>query len=378
MKHIYIIPLALLLLSSCVKRSHIEFNGVTPGIKSGVFIVKTVADSTVYGVNIKGEKFTMEKRQLTTPGYYKMNVTDDNDQLKPEPFEVYLEDGTYTIQTEAGKLFKYPKITSPSKIQEQLSAFYTLSDKLSIDNEQASRKLREEVKNGTGLSKEAFNNLLGKLAEAEGKVRDNNVVVFKEFVKEYPNSEISAHLMEKINYEEDPASYYAIYKTLSPAAQNSDEGKEIGDKLSHLIKLVKGSKAPAIAGKTPDGKAFDPKSITAKVILVDFWRAGNEISRRNHDQIVQIMSEPQNKGKIGVLSISLDSKSDWWTTAIKDDHLSWPQVSDLKGDDSPNATNWNITQIPTYYLLDGNWNIIERNIDLNNVDFTVADYLKSH
>ncbi|WP_428330463.1 thioredoxin-like domain-containing protein [Mucilaginibacter sp.] len=378
MKYTYIALIAVL-FCSCNRKGKIEFTGSTPGVKEGVFTVKTLTDSTIYGANIKNEKFALEPKQLSEPGYYKLDVSTSDTTDKHDPFEVYLEPGKYTIETEAGKLYQYPKITSPSKIQEQLSAFYTLSDKMSLATEQEAMELHKQIKTQSArLSTEAFNNLLYKVSETEKKMHDNNVNAFKAFLKQYPQSEISTHLMSKLNYEDDPVSYYAIYQTLTPAAKNTDEGKEIGDKLSHLIKLVAGIKAPAIQGKTPDGKPFDPKTINKKLIVIDFWRAGNDFSRQNHQQLIQLLAEGDNKDKIAIVSVSLDSKPDWWTTAIKDDHLSWTQVSDLKGDDSPNAVNWSITKIPTYYLLDNNWTIIQPNIEIASVGLEISDYLKKH
>ncbi len=370
---------AALLLCGCIKRSSIEFTGNTPGIKSGVFIVKTMSDSTLYGENIKDGKFAIAKKSLKEPGYYMMNVTDDANNDNHDPFEIYLESGSYTIETTPGKLFEYPKITSSSKIQEQLSAFYVLSDKLSNNTQREVKALNQEIKlKGNSLSQMAYTQLLNKLSAAEASMTNNNVEAFKEFIKQYPNSEISTHLMTKLNYEDDPVSFYALYKTLSPAAKNTDEGKDIGDKLSHLIKLVPGVKAPAIVGNMPDGKPFDPKSINKKVILIDFWRASNDISRRNHQQLLNLLADKKDGENLAIVSVSLDSKKDWWTGAIKEDAMNWAQVSDLKGDDSANAANWSITTIPTYYLLDGNWNIIERNIDIGRLDFEVNDYIQRH
>ncbi len=378
MKYTYI-ALFILLMAGCRKKAFIEFTGNTPGIKKGVFIVKTTGDSSIFGENIKDGKFSIGRHYLKAPGYYTMNVTDDNNNDHHEPFEIYLEDGKYTIETEAGKLYKYPKITSSSKIQQQLSAFYTLSDSLSFDADREVKRLNAELKaKGNSLSSVAYTQLLNKLSAAETKIITNNITAFKEFIKQYPDSEISAHLMAGLNYDDDPLSYYAIYKTLSPAAKNSDKGKEIGDKLSHLIKLVVGVKAPPIYGKMADGKPFDQKILKNKFILVDFWRAGNDFSRQNHRKLIALLGDVKDKSKFGILSVSLDSKPDWWATAIAEDQLTWPQVSDLKGDDSPNAVNWSVTKIPTYYLLDSNWTILERDIDIGRVDFEVSDYMKRH
>ena len=54
--------------------------------------------------------------------------------------------------------------------------------------------------------------------------------------------------------------------------RKTPEGTEEGDKLGDLVKLMAGATAPPLAGKTLDGKTFDPKSLNKKVILVEFWR----------------------------------------------------------------------------------------------------------
>jgi len=378
MKYIYIL-LPVLLLTGCVKRYEVEFEGKTPGLKNGVFIVKTTDDSTIYGENIKDGKFYVKKHALKYPGYYLMNITSSDSADTRPAFEIYLESGKYSIETEMGKLYKYPKITSPSKIQEQLSAYNNMSDRLISDEMDDAKKLNDELNTKEkSLSKAAFSALLNKVSEASDKLRNTGFIALKQFVKTYPQTEVSAHLMGKLHYEDDPAAYHDLYKSFSPAAKNSDDGKDIGAKLSRLIKLVPGAKAPVIYGKTAAGKPFDPKTINAKVILVDFWRADNELSRRNHQNLIDFLSGFKKPGKFAIVSVSIDTKADWWITAISDDHMTWPQVSDLKGDDSPNAANWDITKIPTYYLVDGQWNIMERDIDISKIDLEVNDYLKKH
>src|ERR1700743_1735281 len=146
MKYSPILLIALFALSSCIKKANIEFTGTAPGVTSGVFIVKTISDSSVFGENIKDGKFAISKRPLKYPGYYLLNVVDDANNDNHAAFEVYLEDGKYNIETEPGKLYKYPKITSPSKKQEQLSAFYTLVDKVSMGATGEINKINQELK----------------------------------------------------------------------------------------------------------------------------------------------------------------------------------------------------------------------------------------
>jgi hypothetical protein len=377
-KNCYIVFLAFA-LSGCIKRSSVEFEGITPGITNGVFIVKTTADSSVYGENIKDGHFSIPKKQLKYPDYYLMDITNGDTTDKHEPFEIYLEDGKYTIQTEAGKLYKYPKISSASKIQQQLSAFYTMVDRLGAESKKKVDSLNRVLKvKGGNLSQPALVKVLDQISKANNAMINNTVITFRKFVQEFPNSTVSAHLMTKTNYEDDPVSFYAIYKTLSPEAKNSDDGKEIGDKLSHLVKLFAGSTAPAIAGNTPDGKPFNAKAIHKKYILVEFWRAGNDFSRSNHQELLDMLQDKYLKSRLGIVGVSLDTRQDWWTAAIAQDNLTWTQVCDLKGDDSPNATNWSISTIPSYFLLDGSWKIVLPNIPINRLNFEVNNYINKH
>ena len=88
---------------------------------------------------------------------------------------------------------------------------------------------------------------------------------------------------------------------------------------------------------------------------------------------------PQLSSKgFGVISVSLDTDNNKWQQAIAADGMTWPQISDLKGDDSPNAGTWGIKSIPTYYLLDGDGKIIVRVAEFVEVGPAISDYLSKH
>jgi hypothetical protein len=353
MKYFFLV-LSVILVTSCNKEARIGFEGTTPGIKSGTFIIKTLSDSTLIGADIKDGKF-QANGVLPKVGYYTMDIVDNaNKSSHDKHFEVYLESGQYGIQTSADNFFNYPKITSSSVTQNELSGYNDIVDKLSGVPVQKIEK-----------AKDGFTNLPG-------------FVALEQFIKQNPKNTISAHLMSKMDYESSPKEYFELYQTFSAASKNSTEGKEIGDKLSHLIKLIPGSQSPVIAGITPDGKPFDPSSIKKKLILIDFWRASNQVSRLNHKEMQNIVSEFKGKDVFEIVSVSIDSKKDWWTGAIQEDQLSWPHVSDLKGDDSKNAANWAIGQIPTYYLVDGDWKIVARDVQLQEVRVYINEYLNKH
>jgi hypothetical protein len=77
---------------------------------------------------------------------------------------------------------------------------------------------------------------------------------------------------------------------------------------------------------------------------------------------------------LGIVSVSFDPDKERWLNYI--DKLNWTQVSDQKSLDSPNATNWGITQLPMYCLIDGQGRIIEWDVQYYKIPLYVNDYLK--
>lgn len=336
-RYLKLLLFCVLILSGCTK--YVSFDIKTPAIKTGTFIIKNTDGQMVYSGNIKDGQLKLDKQMLERADYYNLFISDDAVKAPPVDFEIYLEPGDYTIVTQGDKSNLYPQITSPSAIQKELSAYYAFELKY-----------------------------IGR--------KDN----FKIFLQQYPESISAAHIMAGIDYEEDPAYYYPLFKTLTEQARNSYEGKEIGKKLDKLMKLQPGALAPEIAGTTPDGKPFKISDLNKRIYVVEFWKSGNELSRTNHSgaSVTNMLSTVEHKKDVGVISVSLDEKRDWWTTAIKDDELTWTQYSDLKGNDSPNAANWAIKRIPTYDLVDGNWHIIQRDVPWMELSADINTYLKHH
>jgi len=376
MKYYHIFLFALL-ISGCTKTGYIEFNGTMTGIDNGVFVIKNLDKSSLYSEFITAEKLHL-KKTLQTPGYYSMQIAKDvyHDNRRVG-YDVYLEPGTYTIKVDANNLYKYPTITTTSKIQNELSAYYTVLNDKAHDAENETDSLFNLVygNNAPPVSSAKYDALLKKLADAATK-RDNIVsAVFADFINQHPQSEVAAHLLAQIDYKKDPATYYNIYQKFTSDQKNTPEGKAEGDDLKMLAKLAPGAVAPALTGKTLDGKDFDPKLVNKKVILVEFWRSDSEVSRNNHKSLLTNSDLMTNKD-FTIISVSADTAHTTWVNAVNEDKLTWPQINDLKGQASPNMQSWGVGTLPTYDLIDGNWHIIKRDIAFDDIDLAIKDQLK--
>jgi hypothetical protein len=378
MKYFALLLIALV-FAGCTGND-IEINGTANGIAEGTITVKDASGQTLSGVNLKDGTFHVPKTHLDYADYGTLIFSrPGEDDLS---FELYLEPGLYAVKLDKTKLNSYPQVTSNSPIQNQLSDYKLLFEKMSWDANQKVKALEEKFQQairstpGWGDSTTALSNC----TETERKnLIDVNWRVLLAYINKYPHNDIAAHMMHSMSMDLNPTAYYEVYQKFSPAQKNSDEGKEIGDRLKALIRLKPGVMAPTIAGTQPDGKLLDLKAMHKKLILVEFWKAGNFQSRLNHQAILKDPPPPfMHFNDLGIVSVSFDKKRDWWLGSTRDDKLTWPQVSDLKGSDSPNWVNWDIQNLPTYWLLDGTDHIIERDLQLSEISIVAAKYLKTH
>jgi len=376
MKYFYIL-LSALLLTGCTNH-YIEFTGNMPGIDNGIFVVKDLNGTTVFSENIFNGKFQI-KKTLPGKGYYSLQIGKDIMQDgRRAAYDVYLEPGTYDISLEAGKT--YPSIKSSSEIQNELSEYYNIAGaKINAAGsivDSLSGLVYGKAAPPAGSSQ--YNALLAKLNNAITDRDNAQSSVLGDYVSKHPQNQVEAHLLAQIDYKKDPISFYTVYQKFTADQKNTDEGKTEGDDLANLVKLAPGAIAPKIAGKTPDGKAFDPKTITQKIILVEFWQSDSKVSRLNHNSLLNDYASLLKNKDFTIVSVSLDTQQGAWTSAIKEDKMSWTQICDLKGEASPNMANWGISTIPTYDLLDSNWHFIKRDVDFNDLYDAVRDQLAKH
>lgn len=379
MKLLYISAL-LSLLAACNKTSQLQLTIKAPEIKNGVVILKQANEQLLSRVIRDGE---MEvERQLVTPGYYTISIIDSDKPLLPKhDFDVYLQNGKYLIETIPGRLQDYPRVTTTVAIQNQLSDYYRYAN-------QRAAALDDQIDAQVGFLKSAKAAALTKQKRAQmyfdtraiqKKRRELDLDILRAYTEKHPQNIIGAHIMAQQYYPENPNAYYDIFQKFSQGVKTSDDGLRISNKLNTLLGVMEAAIAPNIVGQMPNGRPFNKSQLKNKITLVEFWLSSYRASTLNHQKMVNgIIVSDYDRVKFGIVSVSLDTVASEWKKTIQQDQLKWPQVSDLKGDKSPNVKNWNITKLPTYFLVDKDWHIIKADIDLLDVDETVHRYFKKH
>ncbi|MBD1367356.1 hypothetical protein IDJ77_26325 [Mucilaginibacter sp. ZT4R22] len=370
----------ILLLASCKQAPKLDLTIKADGVTNGTVQLKQASELTLNEPLKNGE--LTKSTQLQAPGYYSLCVIDNEKPITSKiAYDIYLENGSYTIQTNPAKPQDYPVVTTTSATQKELNDYYQLLNKYAgaIDHQIDSLTRFLQSNAAAALNKQKRAAIYTSTRAIQKQRRELDLKVLKEYTEKNPKAKIGAHLIVQVYYPEYAEAYNELFQKLPEDVKMSDDGLKIQNKLGNMLKQLTGATAPDIAGNTPDGKPFDKKAINKKIILVEFWKPSNDVSQLMHQQLVKgIILTPADRKNFGVVTVSIDEKNDAWLNAIKNDNVPWQQLSDSKGDQSPNVAKWEIKTVPMYCLVDKNWKMIKSNIPFGEIDTEVHEYLKKN
>src|SRR6185312_5922417 len=109
------------------------------------------------------------------------------------------------------------------------------------------------------------------------------------------------------------------------------------------------------------GKPVQFADFKGKYVLVDFWASWCGPCRAENPNVLKAYNKYKDKG-FTVVGISLDEKGDKWKKAIRDDHMPWDELSDLKGWKNDVSEYFGIQGIPSNLLVDPSGKIVARDL----------------
>jgi thiol-disulfide isomerase/thioredoxin len=108
--------------------------------------------------------------------------------------------------------------------------------------------------------------------------------------------------------------------------------------------------------------------------LIDFWASWCGPCRKENPHITEMYRKFKDKN-FEIFGVSLDDNLGAWREAIKKDHLTWPQVSELRKWDSGVVKNYQIEAIPFSVLIDKEGKIIAKGLSSDEIEEKLLELL---
>jgi thiol-disulfide isomerase/thioredoxin len=186
------------------------------------------------------------------------------------------------------------------------------------------------------------------------------------YINENPGTMFAACiLIDAMSQGIDDELTQSIYDKFDEKVKNSVIGNLIGKEIekAKIKEIAVDEPFRDLTMKTPDDEEISISSYAGKgkYVLLDFWASWCGPCRSENPNVVALYNDYKNKG-FEIVGVSLDNDKDAWIKGIKDDGITWPQMSDLKGWESEAAVKYRIRGIPFTVLLDKEGKVIATNL----------------
>lgn len=339
----------------------------------------TSAQNTVVTGNIKGltgKTIHFSYRQGKESKQDSVRVVDGKFTWKlqlAEPQEVYLlfpkmyfpffaEPGHETVTGIADSAASF-KVTG-SRVEDESVAYDNSIKDLTDQEEPLYKKYRKADKDEQAV-------LEKKLSALDDQIHERAAA----YVAAHPSSYYSIHLVaSRASYGTDYAVVKQLYDKLDEGARATHAGKELRERLDVLKRSAIGAQMMNFSQADTTGRTVQFADLKGKYVLVDFWASWCGPCRAENPNVLKVYNKYKDKG-FTVVGISLDEKGDKWKKAIRDDHMPWDELSDLKGWKNSVSDYFGIQGIPSNLLVDPSGKIVARDLRGEALDQKLGELL---
>lgn len=134
---------------------------------------------------------------------------------------------------------------------------------------------------------------------------------------------------------------------------------------------------PRLQIKLPDtkGDSLTLASLKGKVVLLDFWASWCVPCRASNRRLVKLYQKYNNQG-FEIFGVSVDEEKNAWKKAIAKDKITWLQVNDDEGNMGKTIMDWNVTVIPTTFLINRKGNVVAIDLEGKELESAIIRLLK--
>jgi len=181
------------------------------------------------------------------------------------------------------------------------------------------------------------------------------------FIQKNPASIVSANILSIYSASWNKDTVSMLYNQLTETAKATRYGKQIQEFLS-LNKTVKiGDKFTDFTQPNVNGQNMSLSDFSGKIILLDFWGSWCSPCRQEHPELIKLYNEYKDKG-FEIFAVAAETDKKLWKEAMENDKITWPNVSELKGDKNKAALIYGVSAYPSNFLIDRKGTIIAKDL----------------
>lgn len=175
-------------------------------------------------------------------------------------------------------------------------------------------------------------------------------VLYQNFGEDLP---VFAQTTDAIHFVNTADSLAAVYPDSRYVKALRQEAERRFGYLELEARLQNAEQIGYVDIELPDIRSQKKKlsEVDAKVVMVYFWSASDASQKMfNLDVLKALYDDYSDKG-FEIYQVSLDADKAAWARVVKEQNLPWINVCDSRGSASPYVTSYNISSIPSAFVL---------------------------
>jgi peroxiredoxin len=212
------------------------------------------------------------------------------------------------------------------------------------------------------------------------ELKTEKLHLMQKFVPSHNNSLLTVYQLntQVARFPDEVSELVKMYNKLNPTVQKTKEGKDMATLIKGLSSNKIGDTALNFSMPDTNGKTVSLTDFRGKYVLLDFWATWCAPCLEEMPNVVNAYQKYKNKD-FTIVGVSLDrpDTKSLWMKMIKDQHMDWVQISDLKWWNSQAALLYNIQGVPANFLIDPSGKIIDINLRGARLQEKLAEIFKA-